>query len=67
MPSRLMLAGLAAFAAILLLMPAANAQDRVVRGGPRVHHAVENSRPGGALAPGFSDGRGPEPCGPEPS
>lgn len=34
MPSRLMLAGLAAFAAILLLRPAANAQDRVVRGGP---------------------------------
>jgi ribonuclease T2 len=34
MSSRLMLAGLAAFAAILLLMPAASAQGRVVRGGP---------------------------------
>jgi len=34
MSSRLMLAGLAAFAAILLLMLAANARDRVVRGGP---------------------------------
>jgi ribonuclease T2 len=34
MPSRLMLASLGAFAAILLLVPAANAQDRVVRGGP---------------------------------
>jgi len=34
MSTRLMLAGLTAFAAILLLMPAASAQDRVVRGGP---------------------------------